>query len=58
MPCSLHNGLNLFMKLKFKQIEKYEAQQLQLRDPKNDFIFNFNFYDEMKIFERFEFGTN
>ena len=30
---------------------------LQLRDPKNDFIFNFNFDDKMKIFEQFEFGT-
>ena len=30
---------------------------LQLRDPKNDFILNFNFNDKMKIFEQFEFGT-
>ena len=30
---------------------------VQLRDPKNDFIFNFNFDDKMKIFEQFEFGT-
>ena len=29
--------------------------KVQLRDPKNDFIFNFN--DKMKIFEQFEFGT-
>ena len=29
-----------------------------LRDPKNDFIFNFNFDDKMKIFEQFEFRTN
>ena len=30
---------------------------IQLIDPKNDFIFNFNFHDKMKIFERFEFGA-
>ena len=30
---------------------------VQLRDPKNDFIFNFNFDDKMKIFEQFEFRT-
>ena len=30
---------------------------VQLRDPKNNFIFNFNFDDKMKIFEQFEFGT-
>ena len=29
MPCSSHNGLESFMKLKFKQIENYEAQQRQ-----------------------------
>ena len=28
---------------------------VELRDPKNDFIFNFD--DKMKIFEQFEFGT-
>ena len=35
----------------------YSKVRLQLRDPKNDFIFNFNFDDKMKIFEQFEFGT-
>ena len=33
----------------------YSKVRLQLRDPKNDFIFNFNFDDKMKIFEQFEF---
>ena len=33
------------------------ALVVQLRDPENDFIFNFNFDDKMKIFEQFKFLT-
>ena len=40
-----------------KKTQEMRAFIVQLRDPKNDFIFNFNFDDKMKIFEQFEFGT-
>ena len=57
----LFNGLVIvFLKvvknIKF-EIKTYFCKHLQLRDPKNDFIFNFNFDDKMKIFEQFEFRT-
>ena len=38
-----------------KWVEIISEITLQLRDPKNDFIFNFN--DKMKIFEQFEVRT-
>ena len=40
---------------KFTYIRHFVTNLLQLRDLKNDFIFNFNFDDKLKIFEKFEF---
>ena len=42
----------------FVKVEKRKEIVLQLRDPKNDIILNFNFDDEIKIFEQFEFRAN
>ena len=57
--CQLPIAKKSIVKKKVSQfLQKFKkVKVLQLRDPKNDFIFNFNFDDKMKIFEQFEFRT-
>ena len=57
MKIRLLKSLNLNLNHQVGNLKNFFPILLQLRDPKNSFILNFNFDDKMKIFEHFEFRT-